>query len=229
MGKNRKIWIWALIWVSFFALMAMPLAMAEDVHEKSDTVTIDGVDYQGTHYFAIKVELPNGGGLEYEISSDIAVDIYLFDEANWYKYQSNMDAQYIGSGSEQGVTHFKTYLNLDAGNYYIVIENPNSQAATVSYDVKYGEDVSSNPWDFFGLFGSATCCIVYGVFFLIWIYVLVWVYKDAKRRGKSGAVWVLITLILGIIGLIIWLIVRPPIQQQRPPQQYYQQPPPPPE
>ncbi len=208
MGKYGNIWIWALVWVAFFALIAMPFAMAEDVNEKSDTVTIPAIDSQGTHYFAIKVELPNGGGLEYEINSNVAVDVYLLDEANWYKYQSNLNAQYIGEGSEQGVKHFKTFLTLDSGNYYIVIENPNNQAATVNYDVKYGQDLNTNPWDFFSGFGSYACWI-WGILILIWLAVLVWVYKDAKRRGKSGLLWFLIVLFLNIIGLIIWLIVRP--------------------
>ncbi len=35
-------------------------------------------------------------------------------------------------------------------------------------------------------------------------------YRDAEKRGKSGALWLIIGLLFGIIGLIIWLIVRPP-------------------
>lgn len=88
-------------------------------------------------------------------------------------------------------------------------------------------------------------CIVGLVVFIINILILVWVYKDAKKRGASGALWVIIVLFTGIIGLIIWLVVRPPIPQQpygpvvvnqyqqpyqAPPQQgYYQQPPPQPQ
>lgn len=48
------------------------------------------------------------------------------------------------------------------------------------------------------------------LFFLIAILIAVWVYKDAKRRGENGALWLLIVLLTGLIGLIIWLIVRPP-------------------
>jgi hypothetical protein len=39
--------------------------------------------------------------------------------------------------------------------------------------------------------------------------VAIWVYKDAEKRGKSGALWLIIVLLFGILGLIIWLIVRP--------------------
>ncbi len=60
-----------------------------------------------------------------------------------------------------------------------------------------------------GLFAGAFC-LVWVVMFVIWIAIGVWMYKDAEKRGKSGALWLIIGLILGIIGLIVWLIVRPP-------------------
>jgi len=41
--------------------------------------------------------------------------------------------------------------------------------------------------------------------------LLLGVYRDAEKRGKSGALWLIIVIILGLIGIIIWLIVRPPI------------------
>lgn len=47
------------------------------------------------------------------------------------------------------------------------------------------------------------------VFFVIYIASLVWVYRDAERRGKSGIlVALLIAFISWPIGLIVWLIVR---------------------
>ena len=49
-------------------------------------------------------------------------------------------------------------------------------------------------------------------FFAVWIIIAiliaVWVYRDAEKRGESGALWLIIVLITGIIGLIIWLIIR---------------------
>ena len=35
--------------------------------------------------------------------------------------------------------------------------------------------------------------------------------KDAEKRDSSGALWLIIVILTGIIGLIIWLVVRPPI------------------
>ena len=51
----------------------------------------------------------------------------------------------------------------------------------------------------------ALCC----GFFIIDILIMVWVYKDAEKRGESGAKWLIIVLITGIIGLIVWFVVRP--------------------
>jgi hypothetical protein len=46
------------------------------------------------------------------------------------------------------------------------------------------------------------------IWFVIAIVIGVWVYKDAESRGESGILWLIIVLIAGIIGLIIWLIIR---------------------
>jgi hypothetical protein len=57
--------------------------------------------------------------------------------------------------------------------------------------------------------GLVLCCVVCLLPWIIWLILAIWAYKDAEKRGKSGIVWFFIVLILGIIGLIIWLIVRP--------------------
>ncbi len=50
--------------------------------------------------------------------------------------------------------------------------------------------------------------------FAFWIWVLVWVYKDAERRGMEGVLWLIVVLVAGVIGLIIYLIIRgsPPVK-----------------
>ncbi len=77
---------------------------------------------------------------------------------------------------------------------------------------------------------SGICCIIILLPFIIGILIAIWVYKDAEKRGKSGIVWFLVVFFLGIIGLIIWLVVRPkeipPPQQGYPPQGYPPQQPP---
>lgn len=43
----------------------------------------------------------------------------------------------------------------------------------------------------------------------LYIWSIVWSYKDAERRGKSGIlVALMVALLSWPIGLIIWLIIR---------------------
>jgi TctA family transporter len=43
---------------------------------------------------------------------------------------------------------------------------------------------------------------------VVCIVLAVWVYRDANERGMDATIWLLIVLLTGIIGLIIYLIVR---------------------
>lgn len=51
-------------------------------------------------------------------------------------------------------------------------------------------------------------CLIPLIWFIIAIMLCIWVYRDAESRGMSGPLWLIIVLIAGIIGLIIYLIVR---------------------
>ena len=52
--------------------------------------------------------------------------------------------------------------------------------------------------------------IIIGLLFLVlYIVSIVWVYRDAERRGKSGiVVALLVAFISWPIGLLVWLLVR---------------------
>ena len=65
------------------------------------------------------------------------------------------------------------------------------------------------------MFFGGICAFVL-VIFIINIFVLIWVYKDAEKRGANAVLWLVIVLFTGIIGLVIWLVVRPPLQPQYP-------------
>ena len=43
---------------------------------------------------------------------------------------------------------------------------------------------------------------------IIEIAILVWVYKDAKKRGENAVLWLVIVLFFNCIGCIVYLIVR---------------------
>ncbi|MEM2994701.1 MAG: PLDc N-terminal domain-containing protein [Candidatus Bathyarchaeia archaeon] len=53
--------------------------------------------------------------------------------------------------------------------------------------------------------------------FIVWLVIAILVYRDADSRGMNGILWFLIVLIFGIIGIIIYLIVRKEKQQPPPP------------
>jgi uncharacterized protein YqgC (DUF456 family) len=48
------------------------------------------------------------------------------------------------------------------------------------------------------------------IWFILAILIAIWVYKDAESRGMSGVLWLIIVIIAGIIGLIIYFVVRKP-------------------
>jgi len=77
----------------------------------------------------------------------------------------------------------------------------------------YGDATAA--WTLFGL-GAMVCLVIPIVWFIIWLLVGIWVYKDAEKRGKSGVLWLIIVLLLGLLGIIIWLVVRPPIGGGKP-------------
>ncbi len=60
-------------------------------------------------------------------------------------------------------------------------------------------------WIFWGL--GLWLVILLG-WFIISILLCIWVYRDAERRGMNGALWLIIVLLTGLIGLIIYLVVR---------------------
>lgn len=50
--------------------------------------------------------------------------------------------------------------------------------------------------------------VVVVIFYVISILIAIWVYKDAKKRDMNAVVWLLIVLLTGCIGCIIYLVVR---------------------
>jgi len=51
-------------------------------------------------------------------------------------------------------------------------------------------------------------CFIPIVWFIISILLCIWVYKDAESRGMNAVMWLIVVLIGGIIGVIIYLVVR---------------------
>ncbi len=199
--RQKSLMYILILGLIFFALLATPTASAVTEHSGSETI-------QANQYWYYRVSLPNGGGVEYEIKGNNTMNIYFLDQKNMALYVAGQSFIYIDKGTSLNTQHAKMYFtisNESGGTYYIVVESAGNWPVNFTYDVKYGEDLETSFFDFFG----TTTCIIGGVVLLIWLAVLIWVYKDAKRRGKSGLLWFLVVLFLNILGLIIWLIVRP--------------------
>ncbi|MEA2015554.1 MAG: zinc ribbon domain-containing protein [Actinomycetota bacterium] len=58
--------------------------------------------------------------------------------------------------------------------------------------------------------------LYYGIIFIliiVWLAFIYWTYRDARLRSESPAVavfWAVIVLLLNFLGLILYLILRPP-------------------
>ena len=80
-----------------------------------------------------------------------------------------------------------------------------STVVSAQVNTDYTTDYSILPF-----IGGVVCFAVL-IVWIIFIAIAIWIYKDAEKRGKSGALWLILVIITGIIGIIIWFIVRPPI------------------
>lgn len=49
---------------------------------------------------------------------------------------------------------------------------------------------------------------LFPTFFLPWIIGFAWILPDANRRGQPGVLWALITIPLGWLAILGYLIVR---------------------
>ena len=65
--------------------------------------------------------------------------------------------------------------------------------------------IEIGPW---GVLNFTSYSIISLALLVIWIFVVVWVYRDAERRGMNGVLWALLVFIGNLIGLLIYLIVR---------------------
>jgi RNA polymerase subunit RPABC4/transcription elongation factor Spt4 len=80
----------------------------------------------------------------------------------------------------------------------------------------------------FGWIGRLALFTLPAALIILWGAVLLWVYRDAQKRGMNGILWLLLVLIANVIGLLIYAIVRSetPIRRpQGPPEQGPGQPP----
>jgi hypothetical protein len=69
-----------------------------------------------------------------------------------------------------------------------------------------------------GLIGGTCGCICGLVGLAIWIFLVIYVYRDAKARGMDNAVLLtILTAFTGLLGFIIYLLMRPKTKVGEPP------------
>lgn len=55
---------------------------------------------------------------------------------------------------------------------------------------------------------AGTMCLLPLLWFVVGIILCIWVYRDAQSRGMNGVMWLIVVLIAGLIGFIIYMVVR---------------------
>ncbi len=58
----------------------------------------------------------------------------------------------------------------------------------------------------FSIIGSIIYVVI--LIYAIQIAIAIWVYRDAKKRGEDALLWLLIVLLTGLIGLIVYVLIR---------------------
>lgn len=73
------------------------------------------------------------------------------------------------------------------------------------------------------IFLGGALCLFFVALFVIFLFIAIWVYRDAESRGMSGVLWLILVLFFPLIGLIIYLVVRHDRIQPGMAQPYYGQ------
>lgn len=79
---------------------------------------------------------------------------------------------------------------------------------TISRTIHNGGTSISEVFHGFGGIGRFALVLLPVSFIILWGAILIWVYRDAEKRGMSGVLWLLLVLIGNVIGLLIYAIVR---------------------
>jgi hypothetical protein len=56
-----------------------------------------------------------------------------------------------------------------------------------------------------GLAGAGISLVCTGIWVVVAIILVIWVYNDANKRGANGCLWALIVFVGGVFGLLIYL------------------------
>lgn len=90
----------------------------------------------------------------------------------------------------------------------LLAQSPDDATATASATPEISDKAAAGIAALIG----GTVCIIWIVFLVIWLWIAIWVMKDAKRRQSPNATLVTVLAWIPattIIGLIVHLVTRP--------------------
>ncbi len=80
----------------------------------------------------------------------------------------------------------------------------------LAQDASPGDDHANAASAVGALIGGTCGCIGGLIGLAIWIFLIIYVYRDSKARGMDNAVLLtIVTAFTGLLGLIIYLLMRP--------------------
>ena len=198
--------------LAFLGCLLVMLPAAAAATQKTDEfVPVD----ENERYFLSLMGKDDKLDVKLTIKSGGPGDLYVMKSSQYYNYQ-NGDA-FLPAAYRENVSGVVTlnWTQPDDDNYYLVVDNRDNSRATdaysrsnITYDIYY--DYTSEDLDEFFAFLGGLFIVVMVIGLIINILILVWIYKDAEKRGKSGIGWVIFALLCGPLAWLIWLLVRPP-------------------
>lgn len=185
-----------------------------DIHEEKNVI-VKPYDIE-SEWLLLTIK---GREVQFNITSNLPVHAYLmtsdaYFDMNWFPYDEEDFSVNVFEKKNVENIYF-TWTQPDDQSYYLVIFNPNEENATISYS--YTETLLEELGEFFTDLTeicTGTFCFIVVVFdLIISLIIAIWIYKDAKEREKNSTAWAIIGFVFNIIGLIIWLLVRPSIKE----------------
>ncbi len=138
-------------------------------------------------------------------------DVYIMLESEYNKLNSGLNFNAVVTKERVQNVDFEWTMP-DDDQWVLVIDNSDNAHAndaeptgSLSYDLDY----STIDEGLLALIMGGMVAIVI-VLIIVNILILVWIYKDAEKRGKSGIGWLIFALICGPLACLIWHQVRPP-------------------
>jgi len=201
-----------------FAIAFLSETRAVGTYDSGQDVISDG------NYSAHHVAFYSNKSIRVSFTANVVkgpnIDVFFMDSANYQKYQANKSFTYYQNASQLNTTNASISIVLKTHDtYYIVFDNTPAGTPTSieSGDVAYVNytiivsvlDYNSAPLEdnFFLLFICGYCLWLIAII-IFQLVVGIWIYRDAEKRGMNGVLWLIVIALLGIIGLIVYLVVR---------------------